>query len=341
MRFVKVIYANCFKAVYKRCGHFIWYYISVWCQGQTRLKTKYPPPGKMVDVGGYKLHIQCEGQGSLTVVMEAGLGDSSTIWARVWPGVAKTTRVCLYDRAGLGWSETSPKSRTAKIIVEELHTLLTNANIPAPYILVGHSIGGVYMRFFAQTYPNEVAGMILVDSSHEEQLQRAPEAFVTFEKSSMQKMIRQMEMFKPLAAMGLFALFPSRVPADDLMPEDAKKAYQAIAAKGTSFLETIIAESKTIDESLAQVRETQIKTFGDMPLIVLSRGQGALPPDAGLPKEVVEQFDIGWQQMQMEIAALSSKGKRLVAEQSGHYIHLQQPRIVVEAIKEVIEMVRK
>ena len=178
---------------------------------KTRLKTKYPPPGKMVDVGGYKLHIQCEGQGSLTVVMEAGLGDSSTIWARVFHGVAKTTKeVCLYDRAGLGWSETSPKSRTAKIIVEELHTLLTNANIPAPYILVGHSIGGVYMRLFAQTYPNEVAGMILVDSSHEERLQRAPEAFVTFEKSSMQKMIRQMEMFKPLAAMGLLAQFSLR-----------------------------------------------------------------------------------------------------------------------------------
>ena len=310
-------------------------------RAKDRLKAKYPAPGKLIDVGGYKLHLQCEGTGNPTVVMESGLGDSSTIWAKVWPEVAKTTRVCVYDRAGLGWSEASPKPRTAKVIVEELHTLLTNANIPAPYLLVGHSIGGVYMRLFAHTYPNKVAGMVLVDSSHEEQTLRAPEAFVTFEKVSTQKMIRQMEMFKPLAAMGLFALFPSRVPADDLMPNDAKEAYQAMAAKGTGFLEALIAEVKTIEESMTQVRAANIKPLGDIPLIVLSRGQGALPPDSGLSPEVVKQFDEGWGQMQQEMAEMSSRGKRVVAEQSGHYIHLQQPEMVVEAIKDVIEAVLK
>ncbi len=306
-------------------------------RAKTRLKAKYPPPGKLIDVGDYKLHIQCNGTGTPTVVMESGLGDSSTIWAKVWPEVAKTTRVCIYDRAGLGWSETSPKPRTAKIIVEELHTLLTKAEIPGPYILVGHSIGGVYMRLFAHTYPDKVAGMVLIDSSHEEQMLRAPEAFVIFEKASMQKMIGQLEFFKPLEAMGIFALFPSRVPADDLMPEDAKKAYQAMAAKDTTFLRALISETKAIDQSMAQAREAQIKTLGDMPVIVLSRGQGALPPDAGLSEDVVKQFNAGWQQMQQEMAEMSSRGKWVVVEESGHYIHLQQPEMVVKAIREVIE----
>lgn len=306
-------------------------------RAKARLKAKYPPPGKLVDVGGYKLHIQCEGTGSPAVVMEAGLGDSSTIWAKVWPEVAKTTRVCIYDRAGLGWSEASPKPPTAKVIVEELYTLLTNANIPAPYILIGHSIGGVYMRLFAHTYPNEVAGMVLVDSSHEEQMLRAPEAFVKFNDESTQKMIRQLEMFKPFAAMGVFALFPYKVPADDLMPKDAKEAYQAMAAKGTGFLEAVIAETKAIEESMAQVRAAQIKTLGDIPVIVLSRGQGVLPPDVKLPEDVVKQFDEGWQQMQKEMAGMSSRGKRIVAEESGHYIHLQQPELVIEVIKEVVK----
>ena len=125
------------------------------------------------------------------------------------------------------------------------------------------------------------------------------------------------------------------------MPEDAKKAYQAMAAKDTTFLRALISETKAIDQSMAQAREAQIKTLGDMPVIVLSRGQGALPPDAGLPEDVVKQFDAGWQQMQQDMAEMSPRGKRVVAEQSGHYIHLQQPEMVVKAIREVIEMVRK
>jgi pimeloyl-ACP methyl ester carboxylesterase len=271
--------------------------------------------------------------------MEAGLGDATTIWAKVWPEVAKTTSVCIYDRAGLGWSDLSPKPRTAKIIVEELYTLLSKAEIPGPYILVGHSIGGVYMRLFAHTYPDKVAGMVLVDSSHEEQMLRAPEAFVTFEKTYLRKMIGQMELFKPLAAIGLFALFPSRVPADDLMPEGAKKAYRAMAAKDTGFLNTVIAETKAIDTSLAQVREAQLKTVGNIPLIVLSRGQGVLPPNAGLTEDVIKRFDDGWQQMQQEMAEMSSRGKRMVAKKSGHYIHLQQPQLVIDAIKEITKKV--
>src|SRR5918999_4922547 len=126
----------------------------------------YPPPGDMVDVGGYSLHINCVGQGSPTVVLDAALGAMSADWVLVQREVSDTTRVCAYDRAGMGWSEMGPEPRDAKQISSELHTLLTKAGIEGPYVLVGHSFGGMYMQTFAARYPEEVAGVALVDSSH-------------------------------------------------------------------------------------------------------------------------------------------------------------------------------
>src|SRR6266542_6487257 len=126
----------------------------------------YPPPGQLVDVGGYKLHISCSGTGSPTVILEAGLANPSSIWGWIQPEVAKSTRVCAYDRAGVGWSDPGPEPRDAQHIATELHCLLQNAGIPRPYILVGWSYGGLYVRMYAGTYPDEVAGMVLLDSSH-------------------------------------------------------------------------------------------------------------------------------------------------------------------------------
>lgn len=123
------------------------------------LEAKYPPPGKMVDVGGLRMHIHCQGEvskGTPTVLMEAA--EFSLSWASVQPEVAKFARVCAYDRAGLGWSEASPDPRSGTNIVQELHTLLEQAGEKPPYLLVGHSKGGMYVRLFAQKYPLEVAG---------------------------------------------------------------------------------------------------------------------------------------------------------------------------------------
>src|SRR5215217_6402640 len=137
----------------------------------------YPPPGQMVDVGGYSLHINCVGQGTPTVVLEAGLGDFSAQWVRVQREVSDTTRVCAYDRAGMGWSEMGPEPRDAKQITSELHTLLEGANIEDPYVLVGHSFGGMYMQTYAARYPDEVAGVALVDSSTDpDQFSQRPKA---------------------------------------------------------------------------------------------------------------------------------------------------------------------
>src|SRR5215210_6539689 len=119
----------------------------------------------MVGVGGYRLHINCVGQGNPTVVLDAGSGGMSAHWVRVQREVSGTTRVCAYDRAGMGWSEMGPDPRDAKQITSELHTLLKGAGIEGPYVLVGHSFGGMYMQTYAARYPDEVAGVVLVDSS--------------------------------------------------------------------------------------------------------------------------------------------------------------------------------
>jgi pimeloyl-ACP methyl ester carboxylesterase len=124
----------------------------------------YLPPGQLVDVGGYRLHINCTGTGSPTVVIDAGWGDWSGGWSRVQPEAAKTTRVCTYDRAGMGDSEAGPLPRTAEQFAKELHTLLQHAAIPSPYVLVGHSMGGAPVRVFAHTYAAEVAGVVLIES---------------------------------------------------------------------------------------------------------------------------------------------------------------------------------
>src|SRR6185503_1985905 len=135
---------------------------------QTTAARDYPPPGKMVDIGGYKLHINCSGKGGPTVVMIAGGGDFSFDWSLVQPKVAQFTRVCSYDRAGLAWSDPGPTPRTMRQDAYELHRLIEAAHIKAPYVLIGHSLGGLIARVYEEQYPDEVAGMVLVDPTHED-----------------------------------------------------------------------------------------------------------------------------------------------------------------------------
>ncbi len=130
-------------------------------------KRQVPPLGQMVDVGGYRLHLVCTGQGSPAVVLESGLGGPALQWALVQGRLEKTRKVCSYDRAGLGWSDVGPAPRTSQQMVNELHTLLHNAGVQGPYVLVGHSLGGFNVRLFAHEYPGETAGLVLVASGNE------------------------------------------------------------------------------------------------------------------------------------------------------------------------------
>ncbi|HPV82106.1 MAG TPA: alpha/beta hydrolase, partial [Nitrospira sp.] len=133
----------------------------------------YPPPGQMVDIGGHRLHLYCLGTGTPTVILEAAAPGWSLSWSNVQPQLARTTRVCAYDRAGLGWSERGPLPRSGQRMAQELHRLLERAGIRGPYVLVGHSLGGLLTRLYQHDYPQDVVGMVLVDAGHESEMRQA------------------------------------------------------------------------------------------------------------------------------------------------------------------------
>jgi pimeloyl-ACP methyl ester carboxylesterase len=299
---------------------------------KANLAKKYPAPGQLVDVGGHKMHINCTGQGSPTVILAAGTADFSTTWAYVQPEVAKITRVCAYDRAGLGWSEPSTLPRTAGTTVEELHSLLVNAKIPGPYVLVGHSLGGMHMRLYTHTYPAEVAGLVQVDSLHEDQFILDP----GFEKAN-QANARQ---FRPLAwlnATGLMALAPQSIPNLGL-PAETYAQWQACLAT-SSYFETTIAELNGMDDSSAEVRDLNITSFGSIPLTVLSAGHEETVASFSAAEN--QKYEEVWQGLQPKLAALSSAGKQIIAEQSGHMVQFEQPSLVIDAIREMVVALRK
>ncbi len=278
----------------------------------------YPPVGQMVDVGGYRLHINCTGTGSPTVVIDAGWGDWSLGWSLVQPGVAGTTRVCSYDRAGMGYSEAGPLPRDAGQFAQELHTLLDQASIPGPYVLVGHSMGGLPVRVFAHEYPKEVVGVVLIDSMSPEQT-REP---ATAGGSQAVSQSRGPSLPVLLARIGLVRLLTGPGSGQNLTPE-AKQAYAAFAVTPRA-VQAWADEGRGMPASLDQA--AAVKSIGDVPLIVLSRGLD-LEPD--------------WQRLQAELLQLSSNSQGLVADKSAHNIQFDQPQAAVGAIVRMVEQLRQ
>jgi pimeloyl-ACP methyl ester carboxylesterase len=282
----------------------------------------HPMPGQFVDVGGYKMHIDCTGQGAPTVILESGLGDSFFSWQKVQAKIAQFTRVCSYDRAGIGYSDSSPRPRTSKVFAEELHTLLHNAGIPAPYVLVGHSMGGFDVRLYASLYRNEVAGMVLVDSSHPEQQKRLPPALNDMDAT----WLREQEFMEFTMPFGIPRLMGFCGPDAEVR---AAECNFHNAREG-------VAESKAISESAAQA--ATVGKLGDIPLAVLSEDPDQPQPD--LPEDLVKPASDAWQQMQDELAHLSSRGTRVIAKNSGHFIQLDRPDVVIEAVHKVVNQSR-
>ena len=298
---------------------------------KSNLAKGHPAPGQLVDVGGYKLHINCMGEGSPTVILESGWVESSSTWLFIQPEVAKTTRVCSYDRAGYGWSDPSPHPRTAGWRADELHTLLVNANIEGPYVLVGHSLGGMLVRVYAHNYPDEVAGMVLIDSMHEEQYERLPGA-----KRSIPNAVQQFRMLGVLSSTGFMALAPQAIPNQEF-PDEVFAQYK-VAWATTGHLTAAAAEINAMLESTAEVRALQITSFGNLPLSVLSAGLDF--PIPSLSEAENQQYWEETRAMQSELASLSSMNKQTIAEQSGHHIQFDQPDLVINTILEMVAALR-
>ncbi|RNC70410.1 MAG: alpha/beta hydrolase [Desulfuromonadales bacterium] len=281
-------------------------------------RRRYSPPGRLVKVDGVELHVHATGQGGApVVVLETGLGGMSSAWGWIQPEVAKFTGVVSYDRAGLGWSAPDGLPRTALNVARRLRGLLHGVGIPGPYVLVGHSMGGLYLRVFADQYPGEVAGVVLIDAAHPDQHQRSPA--IRRHMSSGFRMLRSVPLLARLGYVRMTGFFSSWAVG---LPEPH-------AAEAEAFLSSYAHLKTTRDESLAwdgicaEVRGTA--GLGCKPLAVVSAGRDVLP---GAPE------------LQAELAALSSRSIHLTVEGADHVTLVtrrQHAMVVVDAIRRVVQ----
>ena len=243
-------------------------------------------------------------------------------WRKVQPQIAKFTRVCSYDRAGIGYSESSSQPRSSKVIAGELHALLQAAVVAPPYVLVGHSMGGFTVRLFASLYRSEVAGMVLVDASHPDQENRFPPSLKIWKELGSAK---RSSWNTPC-----HLVFPGCSGLCDEEPvQRAAECNFHSAREG-------VAELKAFSESAAQTAATG--TLGDIPLVVLSHDPDK--PSAELPADLAKPTNEAWEKMQEELAHLSTRGTQVIAKNSSHYIQSDRPEMVIDAVRSVVDQVR-
>jgi len=282
-----------------------------------------PLEGRLLDVGGRKMHIDCTGGGSPTVILDSGLGDSYLSWRKVQPQIAKFTRVCSYDRAGLGYSEPSSQPRTSKVIAEELHALLQAVSVSPPYVIVGHSMGGYDVRVYTSLYRNEIVGMVLVDASHPDQENRFPPELKNME-GSWHREAQFVASTMPFGIPRLLGLCENDpvTRAADCNWHSAREQLAEISAFPESAAETANAGS-----------------LSDLPLAVLSHDPDK--PSSDLPPELAKPTNEAWEKMQEELAHLSTRGTQTVAKNSAHYIQIDRPDVVIDAVRNVVEQARQ
>ena len=267
-----------------------------------------PPPGHLVDIGGYRLHLWCTGDGAPAVILDTGLGGSTPGWGFVQPDVARFTRVCSYDRAGMGYSDPGPSPRTARRIASELARLLVRSGIGGPVVLVGASIAGFNVRVFASDHPERAAGLVLVDASHEDQAHEVP------------PMARFVPLLSTFGVLRLFGVsFGQRV--ESLAPS-VRQFARATSFRAAGY-QAAADEIIHIRESASEVRSSRRKLT--IPVLVVTGGRGA---------------DENWRQLQRDQASLSERGCLMIAEQSGHVVPVDQPEVIVDAIRIVVETAR-
>jgi pimeloyl-ACP methyl ester carboxylesterase len=267
-----------------------------------------PAPGRLVDIGGHRLHIWCSGSGAPSVILETGLGGTTADWGLVQPEVANFTNVCSYDRAGMGYSDPGPTPRTLARINSELTQLLDRAGVTGPVVLVGASIGGLSARLLASEHPDRVAGLVLLDPSSEDEAPHVP----------------PVAPYVPLySSLGIFRLRGVTFGPSPASQPPATRQFAEATSRRTAAYTTTLDEITHLPEGLAEVKATRRPLTN--PLVVLTAGRGS---------------EAAWLESQRGQAALSSRGCQVIAENSGHGIAVGQPDIVIRAIQSVVDAAR-
>jgi pimeloyl-ACP methyl ester carboxylesterase len=282
----------------------------------------HPMPGQLVVVGGHRLHLSCTGSGSPAVVLEPGAGAMSSSLGWLTPAVAAETQVCVYDRAGHGWSEPGDTTQDARQVATDLHTLLHGANVPGPYVLAGHSFGGLYALTFAARYPGEVAGLVLVDSTAPASAAQPPAASPNAPGSS-DVMNRVSALVSAAARLG-FGQLIGQLAADGLPPQvqDEVRARTATASNLRSTVDEYGQAGSSAEQAASLV------DFGDKPLVVLTAGSGNA---------------VGWAEAQDRLAALSTNSVHAIVSGATHVdlvADQEKAAATSQAIHDVLTAVR-
>ncbi|MGP1664790.1 MAG: alpha/beta hydrolase, partial [Rhodanobacter sp.] len=299
----------------------------------------YTQPQQRVDVDhGRRMNLYCRGSGSPAVILNAGLGDSTLSWALVQPALAKRTTTCAYDRAGLGFSDAATRPGTPKNDAQDLHALLQAAHVRPPYVLVGHSLAGMYVRVFADTYPDEVVGMVIVEGSHEDQSSRGWAIGAPDQKAKFDAYLKNIHACVGEAEKGFVTGSASYKkclgePSDPRFSGAINRAMQAYATS-VKWQAAVASERENMFYASAEQTRATRKNYGSMPIIVLTHSPYPKAPDE--TQEERNQRTLLWEDLHLQVAAMSSRGVNQIVPDSGHYIQYDHPQVVIDAVNQAV-----
>jgi pimeloyl-ACP methyl ester carboxylesterase len=297
----------------------------------------FPPPGKLVDVGGRRIQIDCRGIGAPVVVFEAGLDINGALsWSAVHAGVAQTTRACAYSRAGILWSDPRQGPSHSVNIAEDLHTLLINAGEKPPFVLVGHSLGGLYIVNYTTRFPSDVAGLVLVDAAHPEQVERSSNLVPNLVDPTTPA------SYRLKVAFAWTGIMRTNRESSIGVPHQPLRDVQAAAAYAPSSVAAMLKEEDSMREALAEAGASH--ALGDRPTLVLT-GVGPIPNDMllalNLSREQGTALQDMWKRMQDDEASWSSRSQQQIIADTGHYIQFDRPDAVIATVRSVVASVRE
>jgi pimeloyl-ACP methyl ester carboxylesterase len=306
--------------------------------GRRRDRARLPRIGEGVDIGGRRVNLSCSGAGEPVVVILTGNTQPGYAWSHIQPQIATHTRACWIDRPGEGWSDPGPFPRTGAATMTDVHQALVQARIAPPYVLVGHSLGGLEARIFSGLYPTEVAGLVLADAAHEEEPRRAPPAYLG--RTVPRAWRRPVHLL--VSAAGRFGVIRLLSPAPALAADPAQRTrrqvVRALAAQPPAVVADLtggVVAPQSYDEA------ERSGTLGDRPLIVLTRGkQPDGPPQNEIDRQGAVYEQVWRDEIQASLARLSTQGTQRILERSGHMIPEEAPEAIVDAVRTVVDAVR-